>query len=53
MENPETQSARLQSYVRITEAVHKWVVENNNKYSDRQIKDYGQIHFTQNDRKSW
>ncbi|CAF4204925.1 unnamed protein product [Rotaria sp. Silwood2] len=30
MENPETQSARLQS-----------------------IKDYGQIHFTQNDRKSW
>ncbi|CAF4082209.1 unnamed protein product [Rotaria sordida] len=30
MENPETQSARLQS-----------------------IEDYGQIHFTQNDRKSW
>ncbi|CAF4570444.1 unnamed protein product [Rotaria sp. Silwood2] len=53
MENPKMQSARLQSYIRITEAVHKWVVENNNQYSDKQIEDYGQIHFTQNDRKSW
>ncbi|CAF1528291.1 unnamed protein product, partial [Rotaria sordida] len=30
-----------------------WVDKNNKLYSDKQIEDYGQIHFTQNDRKSW
>ncbi|CAF4103048.1 unnamed protein product, partial [Rotaria magnacalcarata] len=48
-----TQAAPLKSYVRITEAVHNWVIENNSKYWDRHIQDYGQIHFTENDRKSW
>ncbi|CAF3951776.1 unnamed protein product [Rotaria sordida] len=51
MENPETQSARLQSYARITEAVHKASSRQNSTVE--LIKDYGQIHFTQNDRKSW
>ncbi|CAM4903708.1 unnamed protein product [Rotaria socialis] len=48
-----TQAAPLKSYVRIAEAVHNWAIENNSKYWDRHIQDYGQIHFTENDRKSW
>ncbi|CAF1621290.1 unnamed protein product [Rotaria magnacalcarata] len=53
MVDTDTQTASLTSYVRITEAVHNWAIENNSQYWDRQIQDYGQIHFTENDRKSW